>query len=230
MCHGAAAPLLHWQSWLATVERLDLALLIDRQHDGVGRWIDVEPDDVVQFAGEARVVGQLEMPRTVRLPTMFASDALHRTDTDPACLGHVCGRPVGGRSWWIGQRQSDHPLRHVPRERRDARRKSLANRRVSFAAEATLHTFHEVEFPQDSTTSTDSTRRASSARNSNVHEDESTAQAQQYDASSNQANSQQSKRRRSSGISAANFGTRDDDTATSTIYSSDSEPADVVDI
>jgi len=30
------------------------------------------------------------------------------------------------------------------RERRDARRKSLANRRVSFAAEATLHTFHEV--------------------------------------------------------------------------------------
>ncbi|CAK7221923.1 hypothetical protein SEUCBS140593_004726 [Sporothrix eucalyptigena] len=46
---------------------------------------------------------------------------------------------------------------------REARRKSLANRRVSFAAEATLHTFHEIDYPQDSTTSTDSTaRRASS--------------------------------------------------------------------
>ncbi|KAK3496714.1 Spc7-domain-containing protein [Neurospora hispaniola] len=48
-------------------------------------------------------------------------------------------------------------------ERREARRKSLANRRVSFAAEATLHTFHEIELPQDSTTSTDTTRRASSS-------------------------------------------------------------------
>ncbi|KAK7984989.1 Spc7 kinetochore protein [Apiospora saccharicola] len=48
------------------------------------------------------------------------------------------------------------------KDRREARRKSLANRRVSFAAEATLHTFHEVEEKEDSTTSTDYTRRASS--------------------------------------------------------------------
>ncbi|KAI9841607.1 MAG: hypothetical protein M1837_000514 [Sclerophora amabilis] len=47
-------------------------------------------------------------------------------------------------------------------ERRDARRKSLANRRVSFAPEATLHTWDVVEYFQESTTSTDSTRRASS--------------------------------------------------------------------
>lgn len=50
------------------------------------------------------------------------------------------------------------------KDKREARRKSLANRRVSFAAEATLHTFHEIEYMQDSTTSTDNTqRRASSA-------------------------------------------------------------------
>ncbi|KAI9848937.1 MAG: hypothetical protein M1838_000317 [Thelocarpon superellum] len=50
-------------------------------------------------------------------------------------------------------------------ERRDARRKSLANRRVSFAPEATLHTWDVIEYMQDSTTSsssTNSTRRASS--------------------------------------------------------------------
>jgi len=52
--------------------------------------------------------------------------------------------------------------------RRDARRKSLANRRVSFAPEATLHTWDVVMEYQDSTTSsnsTNSTRRASSATN-----------------------------------------------------------------
>ena len=49
------------------------------------------------------------------------------------------------------------------KDHREARRKSLANRRVSFAAEATLHTFHD-EYAQDSTASTESTsaRRASS--------------------------------------------------------------------
>ncbi|KAI9879596.1 MAG: hypothetical protein M1830_008046 [Pleopsidium flavum] len=49
--------------------------------------------------------------------------------------------------------------------RRDARRKSLANRRVSFAPEATLHTWDVVELAEDSTTSsasTNATRRASS--------------------------------------------------------------------
>lgn len=47
--------------------------------------------------------------------------------------------------------------------RREARRKSLANRRVSFAPEATLHTWDVVEYAADSTTSSSSTRRASSA-------------------------------------------------------------------
>ena len=51
-------------------------------------------------------------------------------------------------------------------ERRDARRKSLANRRVSFAPEATLHTWDVVELPEDATSSseaTNSTGRASAA-------------------------------------------------------------------
>ncbi|KAI9680370.1 MAG: hypothetical protein M1829_001256 [Trizodia sp. TS-e1964] len=48
--------------------------------------------------------------------------------------------------------------------RRDARRKSLANRRVSFAPEATLHTWDVVEYFQEltsSSASTNSTRRDS---------------------------------------------------------------------
>jgi kinetochore protein Spc7/SPC105 len=49
-------------------------------------------------------------------------------------------------------------------DQRAARRKSMANRRVSFAPEATLHTWNVVEMVEDSTTSSasNSTRRQSS--------------------------------------------------------------------
>ncbi|KAJ5389864.1 uncharacterized protein N7496_000932 [Penicillium cataractarum] len=52
-------------------------------------------------------------------------------------------------------------------EKREARRKSMANRRVSFAPEATLHTWNVVEIPDDATSSSasNSTRRTSSLTN-----------------------------------------------------------------
>ncbi|KAL4973907.1 hypothetical protein BDW66DRAFT_97008 [Aspergillus desertorum] len=52
-------------------------------------------------------------------------------------------------------------------EHREARRKSMANRRVSFAPEATLHTWNVVEIPDDLTSSSasNSTRRASALTN-----------------------------------------------------------------
>lgn len=114
------------------------------------------------------------------------------------------------------------------KDRRDARRKSLANRRVSFAAEATLHTFHEVEFPQDSTTSTDSTRRNSTMSNNTGRTGH---QQQPEDASTlsgDQEDTYQKKQHRGSGVPPVNFHNPEDDTATSTVYSSDSEPADAV--
>jgi hypothetical protein len=40
-----------------SVERLDLALLIDGQDNGMGRWIDIEPDHIAQFVDEVGVVG-----------------------------------------------------------------------------------------------------------------------------------------------------------------------------
>ncbi|EGX92733.1 chromosome segregation protein [Cordyceps militaris CM01] len=90
-------------------------------------------------------------------------------------------------------------------ERRDARRKSLATRRVSFAAEATLHTFHDIDM-QDSTASTDySTRRSSNVTG---------------------AHHVASQQRRNSAVNTTGY--EDDGSATSIIYSDDSEPADGV--
>ncbi|KAF5027583.1 hypothetical protein F66182_325 [Fusarium sp. NRRL 66182] len=102
------------------------------------------------------------------------------------------------------------------REREERERlQSRPNRRVSFAAEATLHTFHEVEFNQDSTTSTDSTRR-----NSSFSSGANSQRGQEDD-------KEDRKQRRSSGVPPVDFHNPEDDTAT-TIYSSDSEPADAV--
>ncbi|KAH8844401.1 hypothetical protein MCOR27_010690 [Pyricularia oryzae] len=124
------------------------------------------------------------------------------------------------------------------KDRREARRKSLANRRVSFAAEATLHTFHEIEYAQDSTTSTDSTRRASSLaapspaphatqQESNPAEPPSTPPEHVDDvvpdSPADQRELHQKKRRRSSGISPLD---ENDITMGSTVYDSDSDNGD----
>jgi len=59
------APRLHRQARLGAVERLDLALLVNREADGVGRRIDVEPDDILQLGDELRITRQLEASDTV---------------------------------------------------------------------------------------------------------------------------------------------------------------------
>jgi dihydroxyacetone kinase len=66
MGHGAGAALLHRQAGLGAVERLDLALLVDRQHDGMGRRIDVEADDVASFSAKAGSLESLKVPPAVR--------------------------------------------------------------------------------------------------------------------------------------------------------------------
>ncbi|KAL5596548.1 uncharacterized protein BROUX77_007232 [Berkeleyomyces rouxiae] len=106
------------------------------------------------------------------------------------------------------------------RERRAARRKSLANRRVSFAAEATLHTFHEIEYVQDANTSRDHTRRQSSAAGAPA---KNTDRSNDGDAEDAQA--QPRARRTSTGLQPmSSRNNNDDDTMASTVYgSSDSE-------
>src|ERR1700687_3145337 len=49
MGYGASAPLLHRQTRLGAVERLDLALFVNRQDNDVAGRIDIEADDLVQF-------------------------------------------------------------------------------------------------------------------------------------------------------------------------------------
>ena len=87
-------------------------------------------------------------------------------------------------------------------KRREARRKSLANRRVSFAPEATLHTWDVIEYVRDATVS--STDSAQSPRKDDGNDETVPATPD------NQSRAQQKKRRRSSVIPPLNFNDPDD--------------------
>lgn len=86
--HGAAFSGLHGQAALGVIERLDPALLVDRQHHGMDRRAHVEADDVLDPLGEGGVVGLLEGADAVGLEAMGLPDALHCAKGNADGLGH----------------------------------------------------------------------------------------------------------------------------------------------
>src|SRR5260370_9800160 len=92
--HRPGTARLHRQTRLGAVERLDLALLVDREDDRMGGWIDVEADDVFEFLGELRVVRQLERAASMRRELVGLVDTLHRTQAHPCGLRQHPPGPV----------------------------------------------------------------------------------------------------------------------------------------
>src|SRR3712207_954975 len=68
---------LQGQAGLGALEGLDLALFINREHDRVGGWVDVEPHHVLEPLGKLRVARELEGADAVRLKPVRGPDALH---------------------------------------------------------------------------------------------------------------------------------------------------------
>lgn len=107
-------------------------------------------------------------------PSRRTRSSLGRTSGSPSAVvgsdnksntqANDSGEPVSVRTEEEQQAAARARDRAEAIKRRDERRKSLANRRVSFAPEATLHTWDVVELNEDATTSseaTNSTRRQS---------------------------------------------------------------------
>ena len=74
MRHGAGSALLDRQAGLCAVERLDLALLVDRENQRLVRRIEIETDDIAHLL-DVLVIRQLEglhqvRLEAVRLPTL----------------------------------------------------------------------------------------------------------------------------------------------------------------
>jgi hypothetical protein len=72
--HRAGAPALHRQLGWGSVQGLDLALLINREHDRMRRRVDVKPDHVAQLCGEMRVAAEPKGPQPVWRQAMRAAD------------------------------------------------------------------------------------------------------------------------------------------------------------
>jgi len=95
MGHSAGPSLLHRQARLGSIEGLDLALLVDREDNGMIRGIDIEADNVLELGGKGRIIRQLELPHLMGLEAVRSPDALDRADAYPDRLGHGRRRPVG---------------------------------------------------------------------------------------------------------------------------------------
>ena len=92
--HGPTAPLLHRQARLASIQRLNLTLLIDTHHQGLVRRVQVEPDDIGQLLDKLRIARQLELTKPMRLQPVRVPYPLNRSRTDAAILGHRSTTPV----------------------------------------------------------------------------------------------------------------------------------------
>ncbi len=121
MGHRTGAAFLHRQAGLGAIERLDLRLLVDRQHHRMGRRIDIEPDDVGELLGEGRVVGEFEVSPAVRAEAVRLPDRLHRRGRDADGLRHCAQRPVGRLVRGRLKRQADDLRNAVGRDWRLAR-------------------------------------------------------------------------------------------------------------
>ena len=64
--HGSGAALLHGQSWLRAIQRLDLALLVDAQHQRLVGRVEVEDDHIGNLVGEFGIAGEFETARQMR--------------------------------------------------------------------------------------------------------------------------------------------------------------------
>ena len=117
--HGTQTALLHGQARLGAVERLDLALFVEGQDDGVGWRIDIKAHNIAQFFGELGIVGELELTHPVRLQPMPTPDALNRTDADADLLCHHESGPMRGLGGRIALGQRHDPIGDFRPQRRN---------------------------------------------------------------------------------------------------------------
>ena len=107
MGHPPSPTLLHRQARLGAIERLDLQLLVDRQHKAMGRRIERQSDNVAQLGGKSRILRQLETPDPVRLQAVRRPDPLHRAQRHTASHRHCPPGPVHRLSGCQSGRKKD---------------------------------------------------------------------------------------------------------------------------
>ncbi len=110
--HGGGPVRLHRQTQLGPVKRLDLAILVDRQHQRVLGRVHVAPHDIAHFVGELEVVRELECRDLVGLELMHVPDALDRGMADAHMLAQAAHAPMRSSRRLLVQCRRNHAADH----------------------------------------------------------------------------------------------------------------------
>src|SRR5215475_5317515 len=94
MGHRCRAALLQRKARLSAIQCLNLALLIDAQHQRPIRRVHVEPDDVGHLLFEPWIARYLEPAYQMRLEPGFGPDTAHARGADPHRSRHRTAAPV----------------------------------------------------------------------------------------------------------------------------------------
>ena len=100
----------HRQDRRGPVQRLDLGLLVDAEHDRALGRIEVERDDVADLVDELRVAGELPGLLAVRLQAERLPDPQHRRLRQADLARHRARRPMSGVLRRGLERLDDHLL------------------------------------------------------------------------------------------------------------------------
>jgi len=101
--HGLAASGLDRQTGLGAIERLDLAFVIDRQHHGVGRRIDIEPTTSVSLA--AKLGSRERLKVRSRCGCSLCACQMRCTEPSEMPMVLAIARPVQWVAWCGGSGQ-----------------------------------------------------------------------------------------------------------------------------
>src|SRR3990167_6857225 len=93
--HRPTAALLQWKAGLGTIEGLNLTFLVDTQHKGFVRGIEIESDDIVELLDKMFVAAELEGRDEMGLEAVSFPDAPDRSLAEVLCLRHAPCAPVG---------------------------------------------------------------------------------------------------------------------------------------
>ena len=87
--HRSGPPFLHRQARLGAIQRLDLTLFVNREHQRLVRRIQVEANDIPHLVDKLLVVRQFEFLGQMGLQAMCSPDALNARRAQPTTLASL---------------------------------------------------------------------------------------------------------------------------------------------
>ena len=108
--HPRGAPGLDRQRRLGAIQRLDLCLLVDAEHDRALRRVQIQADDIDHLLDQLRVLGELERADLMRLELVITPDPVNGRGGDPRRRRKPPRAPLRTPVRRRLQRHRQHPL------------------------------------------------------------------------------------------------------------------------